>query len=107
MSVEKEYYPIKINYLDHTISYKIHESSNETLKAKFEVLQQDTNLFGYNIVIDRLQYEYDPQEEEDIVDAIVDRIKLDNYLTGSSVYRYSKLLDRWEVRINPEKEKIE
>lgn len=104
MSTQKAYYPIMINYLDHTIKYKTREGSNKVLKTKFRVFAEESDKFGYNIIIDRLQYDYDAQEEEDIIDAIVDRIKFDNCLTGKTTYRYRIEEDLWEVHIEPNKE---
>lgn len=104
MTAEKAYYPIMINYLDHIIRYKTREGSRKTLKTKFRVLPVFVDTLGYNIIIERLQHDYDAQEEEDIIDAIVDRIKFDNFLTGKSVYQYSTEADYWKVHIEPNKE---
>lgn len=104
MTTQKPYYPIMINYLDHTIRYETREGSNNILHGWFGVLSQDTAKDGYDLIIERLQYDYDAQEEEDIIDTIVDRIKLDNHLTGNSVYRYNLETSYWEVHIDPNKE---
>lgn len=104
MTAQKAYYPIMINYLDHTIRYKTREGSNKYLKTKFRVLAVFVDTLGYNIIIERLQHDYDAQEEEDIIDAIVDRIKFDNYLTGKSAYQYDMENDHWEVHIESNKE---
>lgn len=104
MTAQKAYYPIMINYLDHLIRYKTRETSDKFLEVRFGVLSQDTDICGYHIIIHRLQWEYDAQEEEDIIDAIVDRIKLDNHLTGNSKYHYRMETDCWEVHIAPNKE---
>ncbi len=105
-AVNKEYYPIEINYLDHTIKYgyKTHKGTKKIFKVGFGVFAKETDKFGYHIIIDRLQHDYDAQEEEDAIDAIIDRIKFDNHLTGKTAYRYCIQEDRWEVHIDPNKE---
>lgn len=95
---EKAYSPLKIDYLGHTIQYKPREG-NKILKAKFRVLPKAADALGYNIIIERLQHDYDAQEEEVIIDWIVDRIKYDNYFTGKTAYQYSMENDHWEVYI--------
>jgi hypothetical protein len=104
INYEKAYSPLMINYLDHTIQYKLREANNKILKTKFRVLPVFVDTLGYNIIIERLQHDYDAQEEEDIIDWIVDRIKYDNYLTGKSVYQYDMEGDYWKVHIEPNKE---
>lgn len=106
MTAQKAYYPIMINYLDHTIRYKTREGkdTNKYLKTRFRVLPVFVDTLGYNIIIERLQHDYDAQEEEDIIDAIVDHIKFDNYLTGKSVYQYDMEGDYWKVHIESNKE---
>ena len=106
MTTQKAYSPLMINYLDHTIRYETREGSNKILKTRFRVLAEFVDTLGYNIIIERLQHDYDAQEEEDIIDAIVDRIKFDNYLTGKSVYQYSMEGDYWKVHIEPNKEEV-
>lgn len=104
MTAQKAYYPIMINYLDHTIRYETREGGDKILKTRFRVLPEFVDILGYNIIIHRLQHDYDAQEEEDLIDAIVDRIKFDNHLTGESVYQYDMECDYWKVHIEPNKE---